>query len=464
MWRRFLQDTQGAMTILTMLGFVTFVVAAGIAVDTARGWRLKVHLQHALDSAGLAAAVTTDNTQLDTEVQAFFNQNFGSDFFGATVSGPNYVVSADQRIVNLDATAIMPTHFMRLVGIETMNVRADTEITRESRGLELALVLDNTGSMAGGGKIEALRDAATILINNMYGANETLDDLWVSLVPYSATVNIGASYTGWLVGYNPSDYTPTSWKGCVEARAYPNDTNDVTAAGGGGWAPYFWDDAYDNNWDLGGGLYDVDESQSAGNNGTGPNLGCATPITPLIKEKTTLLNTIAAMLPWSRGGTMSDVGMAWGWRTISPSWRGLWNNDDPSTLPLDYNEPLMDKVVILLTDGVNQFYDYQGDGQVNGSDYTAHGRLGEGRVDGATTYWTAKAAIDGRLLEICTNMKNAGIKIYTITFQVSDSSTRTLFENCATDPSYYFNSPDNAQLQEVFRTISDTLAHLYISK
>ena len=105
----------------------------------------------------------------------------------------------------------------------------------------------------------------------------------------------------------------------------------------------------------------------------GPNLGCGTPITPLTKSRATIEAGIAAMKPWRRGGTTGNLGLAWGWRTISPSWRGLWGDPD---LPLDYGTDYIDKVVVLLTDGNNEFYDLtSSDNPGKPSDFTAYGRV-----------------------------------------------------------------------------------------
>ena len=49
------------------------------------------------------------------------------------------------------------------------------------------------------------------------------------------------------------------------------------------------------------------------------------------------------MKPWRRGGTTGNLGLVWGWRTISPNWRGPWGDAD---LPLDYKHRLMEKVVV----------------------------------------------------------------------------------------------------------------------
>ena len=61
-------------------------------------------------------------------------------------------------------------------------------------------------------------------------------------------------------------------------------------------------------------------------------------------------------------------------------------------------------------------------------------------------------------------MKTAGVRVYTITFQVSSSTAQTLFRNCASRPEWYFNSPDNAALRQAFRTIGSELSNLRIAR
>ena len=118
---------------------------------------------------------------------------------------------------------------MRVFGHDTMTVSARAVIQRETTGMELALVMDNTGSMYGSGVHRHVQTAAVDLVDILYGDETVIDNLWVSLVPYVASVNIGPSRTDWLnvrpIGCRPrlSATLPTSapWKGCVMAQAYP---------------------------------------------------------------------------------------------------------------------------------------------------------------------------------------------------------------------------------------------------
>ncbi len=156
----------------------------------------------------------------------------------------------------------------------------------------------------------------------------------------------------------------------------------------------------------------------------------------------------------AQGYTHANFGMVWGWRMLSPKWRSLWNGDDNDILPLDYDEPLMNKVAIILTDGVNTH---------SNSQDTAYGYLWQG-VLGTTSYSGAVNVLNSRLAEICESMKAQGIIIYTITFQLSNSNTQNLFRTCATNPDFYFNSPSGTELQNAFNMIADSLANLRISK
>jgi hypothetical protein len=99
-----------------------------------------------------------------------------------------------------------------------------------------------------------------------------------------------------------------------------------------------------------------------------------------------------------------------------------------------------------------------------GADYTAYGRLNEGRL-GTTNQSVANDILDTRMLDMCQTMKDEGIIIYTMTFGPSpDAGTKTLFENCATKPAMYMHAATGATLQQNFVTIADELSKLRIAE
>ena len=184
----------------------------------------------------------------------------------------------------------------------------------------------------------------------------------------------------------------------------------------------------------------------------GPNKYCVQPLLGMTDNKATIEASIDSME--ARGATMINLGLAWGWRMLSPRWQGLWGGVmDTNGLPLDYDTPSMNKVVILMTDGDNTF---------SGNNYTAYDMLHEGHI-GTTSSSTAASILDTRTSQVCNAMKANNILIYTIAFGTGVSTTsQNLLRNCATSPAYYFNSPSAGDLDAAFTTIANQLNSLHI--
>ncbi|MFO1127362.1 MAG: TadE/TadG family type IV pilus assembly protein [Rhodospirillales bacterium] len=464
-WRR----DDGNTAMMCGLLLIPMIGAVGLAVDSLRAYMLEDQLQKSLDAAGLAAGRVTDTSNLSGEAQQVFDANFAAARKYASVGDITININEDEGSVSLSADADVPTVFMRVLGHDSVDVHASTVINREIRQMELALVMDNTGSMVGQPIADEIAGAKD-LIANVYGNTESHDNLLVALVPYTATVNVGPQHTDWLPATDQALKSPSpfaddtvngkSWKGCVMARAAPYDQSDDPPS-----VKKF--DSYLYPKDVDNAFPPVKAKVTDQNNGTGPNLGCGTPsILPLTHEKSKVLAAIGKMGAWHRGGTTSNLGLAWGWRVLSPRWRGLWGGDTPADRPLDYNSTLSDKVIVLLTDGNNQFYDWPDHTPNNGkgprgSDYTAYGRLYD---MGVTSIDAGNDLLDSRMADLCTKIKAEGIIMYTITYGATpDKATKALFQSCATSPDYYFHAPDGATMKAVFKKVGRQLGNLRIS-
>jgi Flp pilus assembly protein TadG len=566
MTRKWFGGNKGSIMAWSALAMIPLMGMASISVDGARAYMVKSRLSQAVDAAALAGGKTLNTANYNADIVKYFNVNFPTNYLGSTLTGPTITIGEGNDTVTVQAAANVPTTFARLIGTDYVTVSAKATVRRSITGMELALVMDNTGSMRSNGKINAMKNAATAMVNSLYnnGTLETVENFWVSVVPYVTTVNIGASRTGWLDSYVPGNFSPTTWKGCVEARTAPNDMTDESPSVAP-YRPFLWRSTYttpagctraavppdtctftstgagcatgaatncDNDWPRetlnltitrnGGtarvtsnvahnlstgmiveitgatqGAYNgwrtvtvvnptqftfavsgnpaspatgtpranvlaVDDRNGSQNNGYGPNLGCPTPLTPLTPSRTTVLNAISAMDPWHRGGTFSNEGLAWGWRTLSPKYRGLWGGATPNNLPLNYRTELMDKVIVLLTDGVNEMYDNPPTGPQN-SDYTSYGRLGEGRL-GTTNMGQVTSQINSRMLQMCSRIKQEGIIIFTILVQENNTATQNLFRDCATSPGHFYNVPDNATLTAAFQAIGQQLSNLRLEE
>lgn len=442
-YRAFAREERGVTLPLVGLAIFALVGSVGIAVDTGRAQIVQSKLSASLDAAGLAGGATVSTTNLESEVTKYLNANF-NNYMDATITDLDISVSEDNGIISLSAEAQLPTTFMRIFGHESVTVHAESEITRETKGLELVLALDNTGSMDGT-PLGDLKTASHDLLDILYGDNDTIEDLWVGVVPFSQAVNIGSARTSWLDGHS-FNWGITSWGGCVDARASGKDQTDDPPSGNL-FRAYYWPDDSNNDWIRDSGSYRSITSER------GPNKYCPAALTPMTSSKSTVDIAIDAMV--ANGNTHVGLGAVWAWRMLSPRWQGLWGGEmNANDLPLAYNTPLMNKAVVIMTDGENT---------MSNSSHTAYWYLSDRKL-GTSNQSTAVTRLNERLSAVCTSMKNNNIIVYTVAFREPGSNIEALLRSCATQSEYYFDSPTGEELQEAFRMIGDSLSNLRVSR
>ena len=459
---RILREERGSAIPMIGMGIMLIITAAGTAIDMARAQIVQSRMSSALDNAGLAAGAVLNSSDITAQTSKYFYANFPASYLGTTITSLTATPNADNTIITLNVTGTVPMTFMKLLAIDNVQVSARSEITLSNKGIELVLVMDNTGSMSANGKLTAMKSAATDLVNILYGTKTSIPNLWIGLVPFSQAVNIGSSRTSW-VSSDSFNWGPGSWNGCVDARETggmdstdtpPNASTPTTL-----FPRYYWVCDSNNKW-YGDNPSSYNDCSLNANTryktlstSLGPNKNCPQTVTPLTKSKTTILNGINAMT--AQGNTHINIGAAWGWRMLSPRWRGLWGGEmNTDQLPLDYNTPLMNKVMIILTDGENT---------IDNTTRTAYWYLSDSKL-GTTNSTSAVNQLNTRLTSICTAAKAQGIIIYTIGLGNPGATADTLLQNCASNPDYYFDTPTNAELQTAFHMIGDSLANLRISK
>ena len=233
----------------------------------------------------------------------------------------------------------------------------------------------------------------------------------------------------------------------------------------------------------------------------GRNTLCAqSPILPLTASRATVQDAVNAITaPVKSGGTTVVTGMQGAWYTLSDQWQGFWPNIASGgalgTLPLAYNTRNMNKALVILTDGDNNWQGYYvGNNSVRGSPtssellYNSYGRVTANALPpDDTTNWNsdfpgatfissvsqtnADPALDERFAQICTAMKGTTstnpndhrIRIYVIGFEVSVNSAQDiLLRNCAssTTSPYYLRAPSATDLQGAFEAVANSLSSL----
>ncbi|MBO0333657.1 pilus assembly protein [Sneathiella sp. CAU 1612] len=532
---RFTNNNQGVSAVIIAFLAIPIFGAIGLSIDLGRAYVLKSKLSTALDAAGLAVGrniFAPTDAEIYADAQKYFDANFPSGFMGTspiTMNATTVTWDSTRENIALNVRADMGTTFMNVLGQPSLAVGAVTEIKRDNRGMELVLVLDNTGSMdsslSGSTRMAELKSAAKNLVDILYGNEETRDKLWVGIVPYTMAVNVGPQNIDWLKNTYKTNLTNNStsiftadssntalgrdvtgdgvndtvygWEGCVEMRDHLlGGTVDVSDdPPNDDFVPYFWNDYFrdsDNDFhgDNSGGDSETNNdwkrySSSSGNyysvnSSRGPNKYCPeSKVLPLTAEKSTIKSHIDSMD--ANGGTAVNLGMVWGWRAISPNWNNLWYGSSTlnlptgyTALPLNYGEQYMDKVVVLMTDGLNTLgtnssaYDiYHAyaraelfDTTPTSNKYDYRGFLDQSALSGSG-YSSYPDIVDDKVLATCTAMKNAGIIIYTVLLVDGNSS---MMRSCATSPKHAFVATSAAELADNFNTIGEELSNLRISK
>ncbi len=454
--RQFRHDERGIVLILFTLMFVPILLIVAVAVDFSQTLVVKRQLIGAVDAAALTVAQLPDLTdeQAADKAEDFIKAHYPDSAIGNLKT---FSVSRNNGTVDVSATAELDTSFLRVAGYDKLSVTVNSMATMKRTKLELAMVLDNTGSMGwmmgGEMKIDALKSAAGTLVDTLFGNVEQSEYVKIGLVPFALAVNVGTGvYTQhptWFDTAAPTalnteqiraagGYTnvlqaftalKVNWKGCVRARLGGNDLTDAAPGAGSNtqFTPYFAPDeptGYSNNYLSGSNEKYHDYNFYANNptptapapSGSGPNSGCPdAKIQPLTNVKATITGAINTM--GHNGGTVVPEGLAWGWRVVSP--------DAPFTEGAGYDDHTTIKAIILMTDGINDVGG--GSNPTYGSIYNAYGYADNGHI-GQTNGSNAELTLNSYTTTLCgrikaakgTNGADPGIVIYTVGFGIDD--------------------------------------------
>ncbi len=194
--RSFRLAHRGNVAITFALATLPLVTFVGFAVDYSRANAVKVSLQSALNSTALMIskeASTDTSTQLSTNARNYFLALFTRPEATNVVVTASYDPNGGSALV-VSASADVPTYLLGLLpgqAFQTLPVSASSTAKWGSNRLRVALVLDNTGSMAESGKMTALISATKSLLTQLQGAASKNGDVYVSIVPFVKDVNLG---------------------------------------------------------------------------------------------------------------------------------------------------------------------------------------------------------------------------------------------------------------------------------
>ena len=468
-------NAAGNAAIIFGLAFIPIIGLVGAAVDYSRANLTRAEMQNALDSTTLMLAKDPSlssytSAQLQQKASGYFNALMGQSY-AKNIQVGTPVVDQKASIVTATASSTVPTAFMKMLpfNIANINLSISSTIAWGMTRLRVALVLDNTGSMAQSGKLPALQTATKNLLNQLRSAAAQNGDVYVSIIPFVKDLNVNpADYSQTWIQWD--DGTDTSWDGangtCSKSGYSPRSAclahgtcsksqytkQSKCTANGATWTPATWTPNKHSTWN--GCVMDRGDS-------TGPDAGnydtnvaapsASTPATLLPAEQygtcpqaamglsydwTTMTALVGNMV--AGGTTNQAIGLALGWMSLV--------GGGPFTAPpMDPNYKYT-QVIVLLTDGLNTQDRWYGDGS------------------------NVSTQVDARQQITCKNINASGITLYTVQVNTGGDPTSTLLQNCAgspgkyPDPGKFFLLTSASEIITTFNQIGTNLSQLRIAK
>jgi Flp pilus assembly protein TadG len=442
---RLLRDERGSFVPIFAVTLLVLIAMIGMGIDYTRASFANAKMQAALDATALAIsqnAATVTSSALTSEATTLFSSIYtGSRLTSPTITA-TYSNTGGPQVV-MTATASMPTTFLNLppVKISSINLSASSTIAWGQKRLRVALVLDNTGSMADSGKMTALQTATKNLLNQLKSVAVNAGDVYVSIIPFVKDVNVGSSYSGasWI------DWT--DWEANNGTCSRGNATTKSSCTNNG----YTWTPAAHSTWNgcvtdrgntSGPSTANYDENVNPPVAGNTASMfpseqydSCPLQMKGLSYDWTTMTSMVNQMSP--NGNTNQAIGLVWGWMSLV--------GGGPFTVPAMDSNFQYQQIIILLTDGLN-----------------------------TQNRWYSNASqIDPRQQATCNNIHNLvapnNIKIYAVQVDTGGDPTSTLLQNCASPPDsdssqYFFLLTSATEIVTTFQTIANNISKLHIAK
>lgn len=419
----FRKDENGHVAMILSLALLPMIGICGLAVDYSNVRQVENKFQSALDSTTLML------TRFAPKNDAAALERIATPYFNALAAQANLKVTGGLKAtktedrVGLSVSGAYSTNFGPLFGVNEWSFTTKSQASFGTRSIEVALVLDNTGSMAAMNKIGELKKASHTLLKILQDAAVKPGQVKVSLVPYTTRVNVGTSYRNdsWLTnhpvgtGFLASENyyraaTRASWGGCIGDRDRPYNRTAQPA-----------------NTGVGGSLYAMINCEGY--------LAEAMPLTSDFGALNARIDQMGA-----DGWTNITLGAQMGLEMLTASAPFNQTTSDPN----------VDRFMILLTDGLNTkdrwagISDWAGTPQIE----TRMNKDTQGMCDAITERGVAEGA------------KTLKIKLYTVLVIEGNDN---LLRSCASSPDMFRKVQQANQLESVFKQIANEIGKVSLT-
>ncbi|NVO24811.1 TadE/TadG family type IV pilus assembly protein [Donghicola mangrovi] len=359
--RSFASDESGIISLQFLWQFPFMLWFGYISIDVMMHEFERTRLQNTLDRAILAAADLDQTGDPETVVRSYFTAA------GIENSLTSIIVTEGLNSRKVEATAALsvPTVFLNAedagyiknydtpyiydpsTGESNNYKQKGSSLPAHAKGaaeetvnnVEISLVLDVSGSMANNGRIDRLHTAASDFVEAVVKESD-VGMTTVSVVPYSAVVNVGTTLSPYIpmtaehsystcASFVNSDFNSTAlhlnsaYTRVAHFDPFTNDINSTEIVSP--WCP------------------------------TGNTAG----ILPYGSSVSSLQSYVQSLT--AGGNTAIDVGMKWGAALLDPSVRSIISSlistgkvdSDAAGRPAAFDDEETLKVIVLMTDGEN---------------------------------------------------------------------------------------------------------------
>jgi Flp pilus assembly protein TadG len=428
------RDQRGNFAVVTAAITAVLALSVGFALNTGQLALTRSNLSQALDSAVTSTARDITIGTIKPEdarrnVEAFLLANGGTGFAAAeTITLDTLTLDKATNTLSASASVDLELAFPLFRVANVQRVRAASASIYSDKKIEVAMMLDITGSMKGQ-KIKDLKTAAKNAVKAFLGGqNKDNPRVRMSIVPYADAVNVGADLAPFVhveekfTTGEPPVYDPRHLASAKSAKRKDNCATERKGA-----------------------LQFSDAAPTSGMINRDVRLAfCPVAVLqPLTSDMDRLIKTIDDFR--DNGHTAGHIGVQWTRYMLSPKWRDFVPADSAAT---DYKSKKVAKIAILMTDGEfnTAFADVP-----NGSDIFNQG--GRGRTKAET---------------LCAEMRKDGIEIFTIGFMLRESGAKAVMKNCASPDvsaiKHYYEVADGAALDAAFQAIAANVERLAIIK
>ncbi|MGL4240331.1 MAG: vWA domain-containing protein [Beijerinckiaceae bacterium] len=402
MFRRFFRSDSGSVAVFFSFALTGIAAATGVAVDYSNASNVRSTLQSALDSAMLMAgkdAIANGKVYAKADIIRLVQMNLPP---AQQKLAENMTFSQTDMKMTATINSSVQNRFSSFVGVATTEIAAQASVPLGSTRLEVVLVLDSTASMLDLGKMDAMKTAATQLVDTIAASSAKTTETAFAVVPFATQVrtDVAAKTTDWIdfrKGQpNPAENTAeATWNGCVMDRDMPFNKSKNKP------------DKLKKN------------EKHPAQNCTWPDLQTILPLTTSAAAAKSKIQSLVAT-----GDTNTTIGLAWGFNVVTPG-NPLGDNAAPAS-----QRP--SRAIVFLTDGLNT-------------------------VD---RYWRSQAEMDADMATLCKDVATAGVRLFTVRVVAGNDA---LLKNCASSPSDYYTTDDPAGLNNIFKEIAGKLTRLRLS-